>query len=163
LISKQFYRVIKNEVLWKGNIKEMIKFTGSYYESFKFNYGLKRVKDGIKYDKSIKELYEEKEIYPPIGHITIHSQIELLQNVITLNLNQNKLTYIPSNLGNLINLKKLYLSSNQLTSCPSELGNLTNLESLHLDNNQLTHIPSEFGNLKKLKSKHHNNHTLIYN
>jgi hypothetical protein len=82
LVSKQFYKVTKNEVLWKGNIKlfgsngkkiglkydmgnevmwkenvnNVIKFNGSYYESFKFNYGLKMVRDGLNYEKSIMEL-----------------------------------------------------------------------------------------------------------
>jgi hypothetical protein len=44
VINKQFNRVTKNETLWKDNIKEIIKFNVSYYDSFKFNYGLERVK-----------------------------------------------------------------------------------------------------------------------
>jgi len=59
---------------------------------------------------------------------------------------------IPSEIGNLTNLKDLFLSSNQLTGeIPPEIGNLTNLTSLSLSYNQLTgEIPSEIGNLTNL-------------
>jgi hypothetical protein len=43
LISKQFYKATKNEVLWKGNFKGGIKIHRSYYVSFKFNYALKNM------------------------------------------------------------------------------------------------------------------------
>jgi Leucine-rich repeat (LRR) protein len=60
---------------------------------------------------------------------------------------------IPSELGNLSNLKGLYLHGNQLSgSIPSELGNLSNLQWLYLSNNQLSGlIPSELGNLSNLR------------
>jgi hypothetical protein len=153
LINKQFYRVSKNETLWKGNIKDVIKFDGSYYESFKFNYGLERVKIGFKLQGNIhiKELYKSSHFYPSKNINGIPTQIELLENVHSMSLSYHKLTSIPSKIGNMTNLKKLWLHNNQLTSIPSELGNLTNLEILILDNNKLTFIPSELGNLKKLE------------
>jgi hypothetical protein len=151
LINKQFYRVTKNETLWKGNIKDVIKFDGSYYESFKFNYGLERVKIGVgNCNISIVELYESSRLYS--GMIKgVPTQIGLLENLRYMSLSYLKLTFIPSEIGNLINLKKLWLHNNQLTYIPSELGNLTNLEVLMLDNNKLTSMPSELGNLKKLQ------------
>ena len=66
----------------------------------------------------------------------------------------NLVGFIPSELGNLANLKFLYLSSNELTgNIPVELGNLTNLIQMELDFNQLTgSIPAELGNLSNLTS-----------
>jgi Leucine-rich repeat (LRR) protein len=113
----------------------VIKFDGSYYESYKFNYGLERAKKRLKYGGSIKELYIERKI--SFNYIHIDN--------------------IPFQIGNLINLKQLYLYQNILTSIPVELCNLTNLKVLVLSNNKLTYIPSELGNLKKLK--HLNLHT----
>ncbi|MEN8218678.1 MAG: leucine-rich repeat domain-containing protein [Pseudomonadota bacterium] len=94
-----------------------------------------------------------------------------------LSLSSNQLTgSIPTELGNLSNLKELWLYGNELTgsiprelgnlsvlidlglslndltgSIPTELGNLTNLNFLYLSSNQLTgSIPSELGKLTNL-------------
>lgn len=49
---------------------------------------------------------------------------------------------IPSNLGNLDNLKVLVMPDNKLNGIiPSELGNLSNLEILDLKNNELNLCP----------------------
>jgi hypothetical protein len=151
LINKQFYRVTKNETLWKDNIKEVIKFDGSYYESYKFNYGLEKVKIGLNYGKSIKELYECTGLNLNDRNIDIIPyQIGTLQNLERLYIYNTKIKTIPVELCNL-NLQELSLSRNKLTSLPSELGNLKNLEWIWIYSNQLTYLPSEIGNLKKLK------------
>ena len=46
----------------------------------------------------------------------------------------NKLSSLPAEIGNLINLKALDLTGNKLISLPAEIGNLINLQILNLFN-----------------------------
>merc|ERR1711908_131192 len=65
-----------------------------------------------------------------------------------LDLGDNAITSVPSELGALTGLKILDLSNNQaITSVPSELAALTGLAALALDNNQLTGVPTDFRTL----------------
>ncbi len=45
-----------------------------------------------------------------------------------------------------VNLSTLLLQNNRLTNLPLEIGNLSHLNYLYLSNNQLTSIPPEIGN-----------------
>jgi len=67
-------------------------------------------------------------------------------------LGNNQLSAIPTEIGNLKNLKWLLLNNNQLSgSIPASIGNLTNLTELGLGYNQLSgSIPSSIKNLKAL-------------
>jgi len=70
--------------------------------------------------------------------------------------NNNLVGNLPSELGELQNLKEIYLSGNKLSGpIPSELGNVVNLEILSLWNNQLSQeIPESLGNLLNLRILH---------
>ena len=71
--------------------------------------------------------------------------------VTEVNLENNNLTSLPPEIGNLSNLKYLYLYINNLTSLPPEIGNLTNLEVLDFADNNLAYLPKEIGNLSHLE------------
>ena len=58
-------------------------------------------------------------------------------------LNNNKLTSLPTSIGNLTSLKQLNLSYNNLTSLPPEIGNLSSLERLWIHFNHLIPWPNE--------------------
>ena len=84
----------------------------------------------------------------------IPSELGDLANLRSLSLSSNDLTgEIPSELGDLANLEQLDLQWNGLTGdIPSELGDLANLRYLGLGNNGLTgDIPSELGDLANLE------------
>jgi uncharacterized protein YjbI with pentapeptide repeats len=80
--------------------------------------------------------------------------MENLANLQELHLDNNLLSSIPPELGNLANLQILDLHDNRLTgSIPLELGNLANLEWLDLSANPLSgSIPPELGNLANLQT-----------
>ena len=49
-----------------------------------------------------------------------------------LDLNNQGITAIPPEIGQLTNLKTLFINNNRLKAIPSEIGRLTNLNSLDL-------------------------------
>ena len=82
------------------------------------------------------------------------SELGNLTNLKELNLSLNDLTgEIPSELGGLVNLKELDLSGNDLTGeIPHDLAGLTNLEGLDLSDNQLSgEISPELARLPNLQ------------
>jgi Leucine-rich repeat (LRR) protein len=77
-----------------------------------------------------------------------------LTNLVSLNIDENKLTELPDSIGNLTNLTNLSIYMNQLTSLPDSIGNLTNLTRLWLYDNELTSLPDSIGNLTNLGYLH---------
>jgi Leucine-rich repeat (LRR) protein len=68
-----------------------------------------------------------------------------------LNLSNRKLTKLPPEIGQLIELQVLWLNDNQLEHLPPEIGQLQNLRRLRLHNNRLTSLPPEIGQLTELR------------
>lgn len=62
----------------------------------------------------------------------------------------NRLTEVPSTLGELMSLQALILCDNMLESLPSSIAKLTNLKSLLLHKNRLRTLPTEIITLKCL-------------
>jgi Leucine-rich repeat (LRR) protein len=83
--------------------------------------------------------------------VVIFHKIYYVDTTTILELDSKKLTSLPAEIGNLINLQTLYLHINTLTSLPAEIGNLINLQTLILHNNKLTSLPAEIGKLIKLQ------------
>ena len=73
-----------------------------------------------------------------------------LINITNLDLSNNKLSILPLEICNLINITNLDLSDNQLETLPLEIGKLINLTYLELFNNQLSTLPKEIINLINL-------------
>ena len=86
------------------------------------------------------------------GLTTLPSEVGQLVNLQTLDLADNQLTTLPPEIGQLVNLQSLILQHNQLTTLPPEIGQLVNLQSLDLRSNQLSTLPPEIGQLANLQS-----------
>ena len=78
-------------------------------------------------------------------------EIGQLTQLTGLDLANNQLSSLPPEIGQLTQLTKLYLPGNQLTSLPPEIGQLTQLRWLDLTNNQLTSLPTEIDQLNQLR------------
>ena len=66
-------------------------------------------------------------------------------------MSDNKLTELPSEIGDLKELRKLYVSFNHLVSLPTSIQKLNQFEELDLSDNKLTELPSEIGDLTELR------------
>ncbi|PZO43272.1 MAG: GTPase [Pseudanabaena frigida] len=82
----------------------------------------------------------------------IPQEIFQLINLKELQIPYNQITQIPDAIANLSNLTSLDLSSNQITVIPDSISNLANLTSLDLSSTQITAIPDSISNLANLTS-----------
>ncbi|MEJ2705437.1 MAG: leucine-rich repeat domain-containing protein, partial [Sedimentisphaerales bacterium] len=83
------------------------------------------------------------------------TELGALENLEQLHLHNNRLTILPAEprwTSGLLNLQTLTLNDNQLTCLPVQFGDLRNLVRLDLRNNHLTSIPVELGQLTHLES-----------
>lgn len=68
-----------------------------------------------------------------------------------IDLSNQNLTEIPSEVFRCANLRKLYIYNNKIRSIPSEIKNLKHLITLDISNNELGRIYAPIGSLKKLR------------
>ena len=65
-----------------------------------------------------------------------------------MDLSDNQLTSVPTEIGQLTSLTDLYLYGNQLTSVPAEIAQLSLLEQLWLSGNRLKSVPAAIRELR---------------
>lgn len=73
-----------------------------------------------------------------------------MTDITSLWLCHNKITVVPSSIGDLKRLEVLSLQSNLLTNIPPEVCLLERLTTIHLQGNQLRTVPNLLGRLKNL-------------
>ena len=104
-----------------------------------------------------EKVSEDNDTYSPTPHLQgleiLRKALESPESVRVLDLRNQGLSYLPSEIGLLINLEELYISSNFLESLPSEIGRLEQLEILKISNQTgfILSIPKEIGDLENLR------------
>ncbi len=113
--------------------------------------------------KTAEEISEWMEKHPDafvnITELNLHNQnltslpseIRFLTHLQKLDLYCNQLQSLPDAIRNLTQLRGLSLYCNQLQSLPEAIGNLTQLQELYLSYNQLQSLPDAIGNLTQLQ------------
>jgi Leucine-rich repeat (LRR) protein len=128
---------IEKENLSKDKKKEIIEQIKKTIKEKKINIEINYSKileeDICIVSKKLAQLKEDQknDIIEMISHCTW---------ITNLDLSNNQLTYLPSKIKNLKNLKDLNLSNNELTSIPEEIRSFENLKTLTLNNNKLTSL-----------------------
>ena len=79
------------------------------------------------------------------------TQTNTLNNIVKLNLFNNKLTKLSENFSPLYTLVSLDVSSNNIALVSPAISKLTMLRELNLNKNKITELPFEFGNLDNLR------------
>lgn len=76
----------------------------------------------------------------------------LNMNLVVIDLHQNKIKSLPSEICQLAQLKQLNLDNNLLSSLPLGIDALRSLEEFQISDNQFEQLPHEIGSLKNLKA-----------
>jgi len=81
----------------------------------------------------------------------IPSQVFDMANLQTLYLHMNQVDEIPDVITKLTNLQVLYLNQNKLTQFPTIVCSMPSIRELHLGRNRITTIPPEIGKMQGLR------------
>jgi hypothetical protein len=200
-VNTMFCKIARSQLLWKkfvdNNFKDVQLDIESYYEKYKTFHKLSKIIDinvpldkieiiikvvdrqipteicylanlkTIDYCINEKFTYTRNKLIIPIELFKlkylcnvcfdrcnisyIPSEIGQLNNLKYLSLWNNSIKILPTEIGLLFNLADLILVSNKIEIIPTELGNLSNLSTLNLSSNPIRTLPSQLGRLKKLK------------
>lgn len=83
--------------------------------------------------------------------LTCLSDVSKLKLLKQLNLDSNKLEWLPDALGNLKKLEMLNVSNNLLVALPDSFSSLTNLKQVYLNNNRIKMFPVQLLGLSNLE------------
>ena len=82
---------------------------------------------------------------------TLQPTIVNLQQLTYLDVDNNNLSALPTDIGQMSNLRTLWAARNRLTFLPQSVGNLNKLEFLFVQNNELTDLPNSVLQLPELR------------
>ena len=132
---------------------EFVKVRWEYYYA-KFEFGMAL---GNHHVKDICGLLRLRHLFglDGMGITVIPPEIASLQYLETLQIRFTWITELPSEIGDLPQLKILDVSHNKkLAELPREIGDLRHLETLDLSYSRPRRLPGEIGNLHNLDSLH---------
>ncbi|KAG0579936.1 hypothetical protein M758_4G137400 [Ceratodon purpureus] len=105
--------------------------------------------EGMEEEPSASNVEAEEEVDE---YVSSKLQEALENQLDTLDLSSQFLSYVPESFGRISSLVILNLSNNRLEFLPDSIAGLVNLEVLDLQHNQLKLLPDSIGLLSKLKS-----------
>ena len=150
------FKLMKEFPDYKSHIKQRGK------EAYELLVSLTRLKEGIKYEGSIYELYKKTELdLTNKGLTALPPEIANLTQLGYLSLSNNQITTLPPEIEKLINLHYLYLNNNKIEILPPEIGKLKNLRMLLLNGNKINLLPSEINDLTNLRTLYIDKNVLI--
>jgi hypothetical protein len=171
-VNKLFNQVSNSEIIWRGLCELRYSSLPSKYKgSYKIRYRLCRFasKNSIPYktanskvmalaSKELFTLSKDIGLFPKLSKLNLYdnclrslpTEMKSLTQLTQLHLHDNIFIEIPDMIYKLTNLRILALSDNLLRSIPGKIGCLNNLCELYLNSNYLTQIPREIGCLMNL-------------
>jgi len=141
---------------WQINEKEVElcvkswKRAAFFVDAATFRETMERISNSILQDKKDMALYLDARNLSILPTDLFTNYFSF--NLCYLELSRNSLETLPSNFGNLTNLRTLYLDRNRLQEIPDSFGKLTKLGSLDLKDNKLTQMPLSLLHLTNLRS-----------
>lgn len=92
--------------------------------------------------------------------VQLPSNLPFNEKLVTLDLSNNKLASIPKSIINFPNLEVLNLSNNNIKTLPKNLKELKKLKRLLLNSNRIDEIPEQIGELTQLEVLHLSNNKI---
>jgi len=160
IVSKQFYILSKNEMLWEplfdNNFYNVPKTTGEYYDDYKIYYILDKF--FLKYyEAGINHMYymdtiefDGTETIPISSILYILTEMNFLDNLGIFTIKNANLETMPIEICDMNNISGLNFICNNTKTIPKEIGKLTEVEFISLTFNELEEIPIEIGKLNNL-------------
>lgn len=109
----------------------------------------------------LSELPKEILRYKPLEKLSLNLNIirtipeigvNQLRCIKTIDLNSNRLTFLPASICGLTSLEILTVNNNKLVSLPEEIGRLDKLIQLDVSCNEITHLPTQIGDMNALRA-----------
>ena len=138
--------------LWlDGNkIKELCSFIGNLHKLHHLEVSMNRISsisDAIQNCKLLCDLSISTNDLKKLPEAAIGG----LESLITLKVDDNRLSELPMSIGRLKRLEELVVSSNYLESLPPSIGLCRVLHTLNIDDNDIDFLPKEIGSCRSLR------------
>jgi len=156
-INKQFHDVVKHNFLWKKLCQKSLSYTleemqqKTYYDTYKLCKQLNKFIIDLKLMHTCEHLYNATELKFGINLYEIPSNIGLLTNLKSINLQNNFLLALPVTMRSLTNLQEIDLSGNTDFDFHNIIFNLPHLTKLIFNRTHSTEIPLTISKLTKLE------------
>lgn len=126
---------------------DFIQACSSLKELRMTNMALKRVPASIRTSQTLSRLDVSSNRIADLESVPLHE----IQSLLSLKVQNNKLTSIPSYFAQMKALKYLNISNNKFENFPSVVCEMSNLVDLDISFNNIAELPSEMSNLKSLE------------